>query len=178
MKIWHLGADVNNFDNLIPVKEKDWSLLRFDGTKLSDTWQPIAVRIIEEQKKSDTPGLSAGIPVLSSKAVEVLKNLMGNKVEILPLRCRRGEYYAINVLDVLDCVNYKNSEFKRFENSGRIMRFIKYSFNPNCVEGKQIFKIIDEPVRRPFVSDEFRNKVLDSELVGFKFELVWDSESE
>ncbi len=176
MKIWHLGADVNNFDNLIPIKEEDWNLLRFDGIRLSNIWKSIPVRVIEDRKKSDTPGLSAGIPVFSSRSIEVLNDLMADSVEILPLRCRKGDYYAINVLNVLDCIDYESSEFKKFENSGRIMRFIKYSFKPNYVNGKHIFKIVDEPVRRPFVSDEFRNRVLDNELVGFKFDLVWDSE--
>lgn len=151
-------------------------MLRFDGTKRSDTWVPIDVQVIEDRRKSDTPGLSSGVPVLSPRAIEVLKDLMGDKVEILPLRCRKGEYYAINVLDVLDCIDYEKAEFERFESSGRIMLFNKYAFNPDCVNGKHIFKIVDEPVRRPFVSDEFRNRVLDNELVGFKFDLVWDSE--
>lgn len=177
MKIWHLDADVNNFDNLTLIKEK-WSVLRFDGTKRSDTWMPIAVRVIEDRKKSDTPGLSSGAPVLSPRAIEVLKDLMADKVEILPLRCRKGEYYVINVIDVLNCIDYEEAEFERFESSGRIMLFNKYVFNTECVKGKHIFKIVDEPVRRPFVSDEFRNRVLESELVGFKFELAWDSESE
>lgn len=177
MKIWHLGADVNNFDNLTLIKEK-WSVLKFDGTKRFDTWTPIAVRVIEDRKKTDIPGFSPGIPVLSPRAIEVLKDLMGDKVEILPLRCRKGEYYAINVIDVLNCIDYEKAEFERFESSGRIMLFNKYVFKSECVKGKHIFKIIDETKRRPFVSDEFRNRALENELVGFKFELVWDSESE
>lgn len=178
MKIWHLDADVNNFENLTPIKEKDWNILRFDGTRLLDAWTPVAVRVIEEREKSDTPGLSGGIPVFSPKAVEVLKDLMEDSVEILPLRCRRGEYYAINVLNVLNCIDYEKAKFKRFQSSGRIMLFNKYTFKPECVKSEHIFKIIDEPARRPFVSDEFRNRVLDNELIGFKFELVWNSESE
>ncbi|WP_139796394.1 imm11 family protein [Sporomusa malonica] len=173
-----MDADVNNFDNLTTLKQEDWELLRFDGRKLADTWTPIAVRVIEDRKKSDTPGLSGGVPVFTPMAIAVLKDLMGDTVEVLPLRCRKGEYYAINVLDVVNCIDYEKADFERFKSSGRIMLFNKYAFKPECVKGKHIFKIIDEPVRRPFVSDEFRNSVLENGLVGFKFELVWDSESE
>lgn len=41
-----------------------------------------------------------------------------------------------------------------------------------------IFKTKDETIGRPFVSDAFRQRVLESDLTGFKFELVWDSEEE
>ncbi|MCM0759876.1 hypothetical protein M7775_15055 [Sporomusa sphaeroides DSM 2875] len=176
MRIWHLDADVNNFDNLTTLKQKDWETLRFDGRKLFETWKPLAVRVIEDRKISDTPGLSSGAPVLSPRAISVLQELVGDTVEVLPLICSSGEYYVINVLDVVDCIDYEKAEFKRYEHSGRIMRFIKYAFKSECIKGKHIFKIVDEPVRRPFVSDEFRNKVIESGLEGFEFELVWDSE--
>ena len=41
-------------------------------------------------------------------------------------------------------------------------------------EGSSPF--VYEPLRSPFVSDAFRRKILDSSLVGFKFELAWDSD--
>lgn len=177
MKIWHLIADVNNYESLTTLNQEDWEKLKLDGKKLGNSWSPLAVSVIEESKKSDTPGLSSGAPVLSPRAISVLRELIGDVVEELPLVCSSSEYYIINVLDVVDCIDYEKAEFKRFEHSGRIMRFIKYAFKPECVKGKHIFKIIDELVRRPFVSDEFRNRVIESGLVGFKFELVWDSES-
>ncbi len=178
MKVWHWIADVDNFENLTTLKQEDWEKLRFDGRKLADTWTALAVRVMEDSKISDTPGLSSGAPVLSPRAISVLKDLMKDIVEVLPLICSSGEYYVINVLDVVECVDYEKAEFERYESSGRIMLFNKYAFKPECVKGKHIFKIIDEPVRRPFISDEFRNRVLENGLAGFKFELVWDSESE
>ncbi len=56
------------------------------------------------------------------------------------------------------------------------MLFTKYHFIESVVKGKHIFKIIDEPARRPFVSDEFKKRVEENNLIGFKFELVWQSE--
>ncbi|CVK19389.1 imm11 family protein [Sporomusa sphaeroides] len=176
MKIWHLIADVDNFENLTTLKQEDWEKLRFDGKKLIDTWTPLAVRVIKDSKKSDTPGLSSGAPVLSLKAISILKDLIDDVVEVLPLVCSGGEYYIINVLDVVDCIDYERADFERYKSSGRIMLFNRYAFKPECVKGKHLFKIVDEPVRRPFVSDEFRNRVIESGLEGFKFEQVWDSE--
>lgn len=176
MKIWHLQSDVNNYDNLIPIKKEDWDKLLFVGKSLSDNWTPVPVIINEEIKPSDSPGLDTSAPIFSEKAVEILKDLMDGSVEILPLRSRNGKYFAINVLDVVDCVDYSNSKFRTFKNSNKIMFFEKYSFIPECIKGKNIFKIVDEPTKTAFVSDEFKEKVFSSGLTGFKFILVWDSE--
>jgi hypothetical protein len=178
MKIWQLDADVDNYDNFTTIKKEDLSKFDFDGSHLIESWEPVAVRVIEEIKVSDSPGLSSGAPVMSERAVEILRELMGSSVEILPLRYRKGDYYAINVTDVLSCINYDEAEYKLFSSSNRIMRFIKYSFKEHILKDKHIFKIVDEPRRRPFVSDVFRRKVLDEGLEGFYFKLVWDSEVE
>jgi hypothetical protein len=171
MKIWRLDSDVNYYENLIPIKEEDWDKLLFRGKNLADEWTPVPVRILEESKASDSPGLDSSAPVFSEKAVEMLKDLIDSSVEILPVRCRKGNYFAINVVNVIDCVDYSNSIFKTFKNSKKIMLFEKYSFIPERVEGKNIFKIVDEPTKRAFVSDVFRELVLSSGLTGFKFDL-------
>ena len=86
-------------------------------------------------------------------------------------------YYILNVTTVLDCVDYENSKFKRFSQSRMIMRFQEYSFIASEIGRHHIFKLIDEPVRRPFVSDDFRSMWLKSGLSGALFELVWSSET-
>ena len=57
--------------------------------------------------------------------------------------------------------------------------FDKYCFRM-CDEllENNIFKLIDEPRRAPFVSDRFKECVEENNLTGFEFELVWDSEAE
>ena len=55
--------------------------------------------------------------------------------------------------------------------------FDKYSFIERKVSGINIFKIIDQPWSYIFLSDKFKETVEKSELTGFKFELVWDSEA-
>ena len=57
------------------------------------------------------------------------------------------------------------------------MAFKKYAFLQNQELIKHdIFKISDEPTRRAFVSDRFKNMVEENSLTGFMFKLVWDSE--
>lgn len=107
-----------------------------------------------------------------------MKDYLAGNAEILPIFCEDKEFFAINVTTVLDCIDYESSEYETFKSSGRIMCFIKYSFIEDEIKNVHIFKTKDETLGYPFVSEAFRQRVLESDLTGFKFELVWDSEEE
>ncbi len=178
MKIWHLDFELDEYDNLIPVKELSIDEIQsFNGSSKKERWEPIAVKKIEDKVLSNAPGFYSHIPVFDKKTLDIVKDLIENNVEILPLRSPVGEFYVINVTEVLSGIDYDKAEFKTFRDGKRIMRFIKYEFIEDVVRGKHIFKIVDEPLRKPFVSDEFMLKVESNNLKGFKFELVWDSEN-
>lgn len=175
MKIWHISADINYYNNIITTTNSDSQKIEFNGATLLDKWEVIKVKEIRNKKQGDFPSLLPGVPVLSEKALKVLDQLIKPSVEVLPLNCEGSTVYAINVIDILDCIDYASSEYKTYSGSSRIMRFIKYSFKPDIIKGNHIFKIIDEPTRKPFVSDEFKKLVEENGLLGFKFDLVWDS---
>lgn len=179
MKIWKLKSEVDKYNNLEPVKdfsvEEYW---RFDGHELKRGWKPLAVQRMEPEKKlplSDTPGFT--IPVFSKRALAILQPYLQDSAEILEFVFDEGDYYGINVIAVLDVVDYEKAKYINFNNSNRIMVFTKYAFK-ECDKLKihHIFKIVDEPRRGPFVSEEFKEAVEKNKLTGFKFELVWDSE--
>lgn len=70
------------------------------------------------------------------------------------------EYYGINVISVLDIVDYEKAKYIKFKSSDKIMLFTKYAFRM-CDELKKhhIFKTIDEPRRGAFVSEKFKEAV-------------------
>lgn len=177
MKIWHLDFELDEFDNLIPVEELSLDEIQsFNGSSKRELWNPIAVKKMEDKKLSNAPGFYSHIPVFDKVTLETVKDLIEDYAEALPLVCNEGEFYAINVVEVLNGIDYDKAQFKTFRDGKRIMRFEKYAFIENAIVKKHIFKIIDEPLRKPFVSDEFRQRIVDHGLKGFKFELVWDSE--
>ena len=179
MKIWLLETDANNYDCFVLSNEKDADIIldNFNGKKMADRWVPIEVELFEEKRRSDTPTFS-GAPVFSRRAVDILNDLMQEKVEILTLKYIRESYYAINVINVLDCIDYETAQCIRFPTSNRVYGFTKYAFKPQLLKGEHIFKIVEYPKSEVFVSDEFRARILNSDLVGFKFEEVWDSEKQ
>lgn len=177
MKIWILDCDVDNYENLTMKEEFDIDYIQsFDGTKKIKNWNPLKVKRMYDREFSNTPGFSPHIPIFDKKSVSVLNDLLTDNAEILPLDCDEGEFYAINVINVIDCIDYEKSKYKTFRDGKRIMRFTKYVFDEVKIDGLNIFKIKDEPLKRPFVSENFKNKIIDNNLVGFKFELAWDSE--
>ncbi len=181
MKIWQLQFEVDKYDNFIPIREFTADEIQsFDGRKKKDIWEPLPVKRMEPENKlelGDAPGFI--IPVFSKKALEILRPLIQNSIEELALQFQEAEYYGINVTAVLNVIDYSKSKYIMYSDGKRIMAFQKYAFK-SCTEllNNNIFKIVDEPTRRAFVSDEFKQTVKKNNLSGFKFKLVWDSSQE
>jgi len=183
MKIWELGSNANYYDNLTFLTKdgaedylERFLEYEFDGRSLVAQWNPLPVRLLEKIEKSDTPSLSGSVPVLNRKAINILYDLLEGSVELLPLISDIDEYYVLNVTKVIEAINHEKSEIKRFASSGRIMRFVKYSFIAEKLKETHIFKITDMPKAHVFVSDQFKDRALNNGLKGFEFTEVWESE--
>ena len=88
-------------------------------------------------------------------------------------------YYIINVLNALDAINYEKAILKKLR-SGLVIDFKNTHSYLIWLRNQTIFKVyLNEILHIPsvFVSDEFRNTVLESDLKGFEFIEVWDSEA-
>ena len=70
--------------------------------------------------------------------------MLKNEAEILPLHSEDGIFYAINAIDVLDCIDYKKSEYKTFRDGKRIMRFTKYSFIESIIKNHRFLTSISK----------------------------------
>jgi hypothetical protein len=175
--VWDFRSDVENYVNLTLVNKNEWDRFlecSFDGRKHSENWSPFAVKAIEVKNDSDFPSLSPGVPVLTDQAITILEQYLQGNTEILNLKSRVGNYSIINVTNVIDCIDYDKSDFKRFKSSGEIMKFFKYCFIADKIAGAHIFKITDLPHGYVFVSDDFKTKVEQSGLVGYEFIKVWE----
>lgn len=180
MNIWRLRFELDMYDNLTPAKK--WSIERiqsFDGREQADGWKNVKAVRLEPEKKlplSNAPGFYSHIPVFNKKVVDALSAELKGKAEILPLKNKEDEYYAINITNVLDCIDYPKSDYVTFPDGKRIYRFNKYCFLETEVAGESIFKIKDEPLAAPFVSDQFKNTVEEHGFTGFKFSLAWSTD--
>jgi hypothetical protein len=169
MTIYTIVPDADTYHCLVLADPKDWDKFDdFTGKRLAHMWVPVAVKIFKVKRAGDFPSLINHVPVLSSRAWQVLQSLIGGSVEALPLEHPTGIFYAINVLDLVDCLDYSRSQIERFP-SGGIMYIERYAFKKGCVEGRHIFKIAEAPLKRVLVSDTFKQLVEKSQLEGLIF---------
>ena len=177
MKIYRLDFDVNNYKSIQLCEDVDSDFYQmFDGTSIKERWETPRVKFYEddrELKKGDSPGFN--IPVLNKKALKSLFPLIKDDVEILTLQLNNEILFGINVLTVIDAIDYDMSEYRTFRDGKRIMAFKKYVFRDDMIKNNNIFKIIDLPRGDIFVSEEFCNSILDNNLEGFKLELVYEN---
>lgn len=179
MKIWKLCFELDRYDNLKPLKPFTVEEYQsFDGRRKKTDWKKLPVKRMEPEKGlelGDAPGFV--IPVFSKRALDVLRPLIETDVEMLELDFLEAPYWGINVINVLDVIDYSKSRYRTYSDGKRIMVFQKYAFR-ECEEltKTNIFKIKDEPTRWAFVSDEFKKLVEENNLKGFVFQLVWDSD--
>lgn len=188
MKIWELKSSFDDYESFQLLNLEENSKKYFEGkidsaAKASNSWGEIRIKCVEEGKQSDFPHFwgEVGTPMVSEKAKKFLEPKLVDNVEFLPLiHDVTGEvYYIINVLNAIDAVDYEKAILKKLR-SGLVIDFKKYAFLSNMVKSQTIFKVyLNEILHIPsvFVSDELRNAILESDLKGFEFVEVWDSEA-
>lgn len=189
MKIYKVSADHDKYDaceidfaacaeNHPDIGGYDM-MFNLDGTAVASKWWPRRMRRYNDAPLADyISKLSGDVIIMRREAIEKLRPILGN-YELLPLDCDFGDYWAINVLDVLDCIDYERAEFKRFSKKNenelpRIMMFTKYAFCPEKVRNHHVFKIVDCPKAAIFVDEVFLNEVSRHNISGFKCKLVWE----
>ena len=175
MKIFRLDFDVNNYKSVQLCERVNAEFYQmFDGTRLWDKWETLKVKYYDDDKDlryGDAPGFI--IPAINKKALDALFPLIKNDVELLSFQLNDEKIYGINVLTIIDAIDYELSQYRTYRDGNRIMAFKKYVFRDEAIEKHNIFKIIDLPRGEIFVSEEFYKAILDNELEGFKLELVY-----
>jgi hypothetical protein len=179
MKIYKFEFDYHNYKSMRFCDDKLMVeyLQRFDGTSLKDNWKITDIEEFEEDKNLLFGDVSKfHIPVLNKKSFDILYPLIKDNIEVLPMRYKEEDVYGINVLTVLDALDYELADFIPFPNTNRAMLFKKYAFLPEVIAENNIFKIINETRGYAFVSETFYNVVEENGLQGFDLQLVYDSE--
>jgi|SRR5579871_2008818 len=166
---FRITPDIDNYDGLTPKDIRPFRTL--NGTRRAETWVPVTVEWdpattpAHRGKAVDFPALGGLGYVFSERALELLFPLIGDKIEALPLDSRKGKYYVVNVLNLIDALDESRSDIKRIS-GGRIDVIVKHVFIPGATEGQHIFKLKQEPLGPVYVSPQFKKAVEDNRLDG------------
>ena len=157
-----------------------------------ESWEPQQVwyhplDFREDKAVANFPSWSATNPVCDAETRKIISGLIGDHVEFLPLIFHKGahpksfttaalddEYYAINVLTTLDCLDYDRSEFIYFKSTGGIRSVRNRVFKPDCIGDAPIFKLPILNRVTTYVTDSFKQLVDANNLTGLEFRKVWE----
>lgn len=196
MKVYTVYTNYDKYqsfmnDLTVEEIEKDLTTIyHFDGIRRVDIWkQPRGLYIANPMdEKGDFFHLSCEI-AMNQKAYSVLKEIMDASCELLPFTYENETYYAINVLNVIDCYDYKKGVYDYLEDGTKskndIWSIKKYAFNPNNFNDKSLFKDDIFKVSTftyegflPNPEKEFKYLYEKHGLKGLTFRLLWDSEKD
>ena len=137
-KIYALQVDYDNFKSFIPSDLT--SNVRCKGQPLN--WsKPLSIEVDEDDMgmpEADISLLNIGSFVVSENLKDELFKSFDNDCEYLPLQLQGRNYYLVNVINVIDCLDKNASKFNEFGGVSEIV-FDNKSF---CCNGcKTVYEI-------------------------------------
>ncbi|MRN55975.1 imm11 family protein [Paenibacillus monticola] len=179
MKVYELNVSLETI-RLAAVKSEVMSIhpigSDFNGESKIKGWWPIQVETLHKNTYSDFPYYLTEIPLVSEKVKRILEPYIADEVEFLPLIHEGKNIYMVNVINILDCIDWQSSEVDWFKEK-YFMGFIKLRFNfskiPNNI---YLFKIKETSGTRVYITDAFKELIERNHLQGLDLSVVYDSD--
>lgn len=182
MKIFVIKSDAENY-RWLEYKGNwfDFFSNLLDSNPLGVFEHTIEWKTIRDKKDlpiGDFPCFS--VPAISQKAKYVLEKHFEGLVEIFPFAPNKkyGQFYFMNITNLLDSLDLEKSELKFALDGKRIMRIKRYVFQEKILEmNTNVFKLQNKKRGEIFVNEITKQLIEDAGLEGFIFTQVWDSEN-
>jgi hypothetical protein len=175
-EVFFLRADPDNFAGIAPVDDSTWELLhQLDGRRFEGEWPRPVMEVLPSGPRGDFPYLTSHVPVLSPRAWEGLRPHIQGAVQALPLDIQgEEEYQALNVLEVLDCLDPERAELRELD--GEVVGVRRWALREDVVEGHDIFKARNAELQVALVSERFRGWVQEAGLKGARLDPVSEAD--
>lgn len=183
MKIWKLEVDMQDYESfqLSPRGNeflRDFRERMSCGIPQNGKFDNLEIEVVDRGRISDSPKFwsFSGTLLLSEKAKMRLEEFLMDYVEFIPLKSKGAIYYLVNILSIVDGIDYEKTVLRKLS-TGLIVGIEKYAFNLEKIKDIKLFKVLLNKrvfYTEIYVSNELK-KIIEGELVGFKFVEVWDS---
>lgn len=117
----------------------------------------------------DVSSISTSSYIINEKAYKVLYPYLKKHSQIFQLKNEDNIFYVVNVTDIIDCIDYDQSEIEYFSSSNRVMDIEKYVFKKEKLKNATIFKLPEFPKGISYVTENFKKVVEENNIKGFKF---------
>jgi len=182
MTVYSVSVDVNRFQTFIPEDPGVWrrGVLRLDCTPLLSHWTPPDVYVHNPtREQGDFFHLCPGGIVVEAQAAERVRNLLEMAGELLPFKHKQRQYYLLNILECVNCLDVENTDWVVDSQSRARIRIKQYQFHRRFSEST-LFKI-PETSRGEILcvagikncDDEFKCQVETLGLTGLIFRHIW-----
>jgi len=155
------------------------------GKKKADGWNPPAIewfdddgRNLERYRDPDITYITSGGFILAPKAAEIMKLVVDDVAELLPVPINAETWYFLNVYNQVDAFDAENSRYAIYE-SGERGYLEKPAFLPNKVPHAKLFKIPEDPARVYYAEHDpddnpntFKNVLEKNKLFGLQLKKV------
>jgi hypothetical protein len=171
MKIYEIECAVTNYAWGHTADESE-ILPRFNGKSLQEKW--IIPKINFTKKKlADFLMFDTGAYLVNERTGDILLKHMKNEIELLPVEAGKFKYCLMNVINVVPCLDEKNSFIKRF-NDGRIKEIEKYVFDTTKLKDVFLFKLPQIPESMMLCTNKFAEIVKNGEMLGLDIVEIFD----
>ena len=158
------------------------------GDKKADRWPdpPPGIRWFDDDgrnlnkyKDPDISYVTVGGYVLSPQAAKLLRPIISDVAELLPLPFQGETWYFMNVFNQIDAIDKAKSRYKIYS-TGETGYLIRPGFFPEKVPHAKLFTVPETPSiyyaeRHPDDNpNTFQNVVERNKLFGIKFHKVWE----
>lgn len=138
-------------------------------------------RNLDKYKDPDISSISVGSYILSPRAAKLLRPVVSDVAELLPISFQGETWYFMNVFNRIDAVDKAKSRYKIYS-SGRVGPVEKIVFSPEKIPHAKLFTIPESPARLLYAEhypdpapQTFKNVVEQNKLFGIVIEKMWEN---
>lgn len=183
MKVWKIKADMGDYQTLITKEEVGLKLMidLLSANIQNGKYDYLELKTVDGDGASESDFILfwnvSGVLITNLRTKLILKDMVRDAVEFIPVKLEDTILYILNVIKVIDAVDYEKTILRR-QSNGLVVGMEKYSFNEILIKEESIFKVFlkDKVCIETYVTEKFRTIVEENHLTGIEFEEVWDSE--
>ncbi len=172
MKIFELEGDIQLLT--LTYDDKLTELIKRErGKRMRAFWGKVSLESKKGTVKKgtplgDCPYFVTEILIVSEKLKGLIQSFTDDEIEFLPVDIDGQPGYSyMNVLCMLDALDQKNSELKRFEEGGKIMYVIQARYHEKIVDGHHIFLLPN--YHGVYISEDLKKYLQDNNVQGVTY---------
>lgn len=186
MHVYSLWPDLDHFQTLTCPRKarRQFGTDVWRAAPLASSWKPIQMAVYVDEDAAPRkrplplPDFTAflTIPVFFDRALAVLGDLLTPAGELLPLLAKGFGVAAFHLTCFVDALHPECRVARAVRAGGIVAPWddTEYVFLPELVRERHVFGLPDAGwYGAHFVSDTFVRRVVESELRGFDFHLLW-----